>query len=384
MSDIPSESRYLVVAGEASGDHHAADLIAALKKLQPNAHFRGIGGEAMRKQGFEIIYHQSKLAILGITEVIRHLPLIRRVMNHLKKELAKGVDALILVDYPGFNLRLAKIARKMGVPVIYYISPQLWAWNEGRVEKVRRDVDLMLVLFQFERDFYRKHNIEAHFVGHPLVEQINPDPDAAAFRRQYGIPADKKILALVPGSREMEVRNLLPVMVAAARRLEVQYNLFPVIARAGQLPEALYAEVAGNAEFPMVADNTHSLMHHAHLAMVASGTATLELGYLQTPMVVLYTVAPLTYYLGRLLIKISNIALVNIVLGKTVVPELIQKEATSENAVAELQKYLDDEEYYRSVREELSKVRPALGDHGCAERAAAEIDAFMRKQMATS
>ena len=371
--------KILIIAGEVSGDQHAADLVGELKKFDGEIEFAGIGGDRLAAEGVHLHYHLSQLAVLGFSEIVKHLPFISKVLKHMKQELKGGVQAVILVDYPGFNLRVARLAREAGVPVIYYISPQLWAWGEKRVEKMRRYVDLLLVLFRFEVEFYRRHGITAHFAGHPLIDQIPAEADSAEFRRAHDLPPDVPILGLFPGSREMEVRKLLPVMIAAAETVQSRHACIPVIARVSHLPAALYEDaLSGRTAIPMVENRSHLLMRHAHVALVASGTATLELGYLQTPMVVLYTVSPFTYWLGKRLIKINNIALANIVAGKTVVPEFIQQQVTVEPVSAAISRYFSDERYYQSVREQLGAVRQALGEPGASQRAAEKIWAFLK------
>lgn len=370
--------KILIIAGEVSGDQHAADLVRELKKLDGEIEFAGIGGDRLAGEGVQLLYHLSQLAVLGFSEIVKHLPFIRKVLKHMKQELRGEVQAVILVDYPGFNLRVARLAREAGVPVIYYISPQLWAWGEKRVEKMRRYVDLLLVLFRFEVEFYRRHGIAAQFVGHPLIDQIPAADDNAVFRRDHGLPPDVPILGLFPGSREMEVRKLLPVMVAAAEKVQSRHACIPVIARVPHLPPALYEDaLAGRPAIRMVENRSHLLMRHAYAALVASGTATLELGYLQTPMAVLYSVSPFTYWLGKRLIKINNIALANIVAGKTVVPEFIQHQVAVAPVSAAVSRYFSDESYYRSVREELGAVKQALGEPGASQRAAEKIWTFL-------
>lgn len=371
----------MIIAGEISGDQHAADLVAELKKMQPQWQFEGIGGEELKSQGVTLHYHLSQLAVLGFAEIIKHLPYIRKVLKHLREELAKGIDAVILVDYPGFNLRVAKIAKALGIPVIFYISPQLWAWGEKRVEKMRRHVDLLLVLFQFEVDFYKKHNISAEFVGHPLVEQIDVQTTEVEFREKHYLSADKPIIGIFPGSREMEVRELLPIMITIARNIGEKHDALPVIGKAGQLAESIYDPILReNPDIPVIDQDTHGLMKYAYAAMVASGTATLETGYLQTPMAVLYKVAPFTYHLGKILIKIKNIALVNIVCGKTVVPEFIQKDITVPAISSALDRYFSDEAHYKHIKSELAAVKEALGEKGASSRAAEKINVFLSGQ----
>lgn len=369
----------MIIAGEASGDRHAADLVRELKARDPRLQFKGIGGDALRQEGVQLFYHINQLAFLGLTEVLKHLPFIRKVAKTVQSELKKGVGAVILVDYPGFNLRVARMAKKVGAPVIYYISPQLWAWGEKRVEKIRRYVDLMLVIFQFEKSFYEKHGITAHFVGHPLVEQLRIEKSEAEFRRENAISETLPILALLPGSREMEVRNLLPVMVQTASELRKTVPCVPVVGRASQLPQSLYDEyLPPGSDIRLVNSQTPLLMRYAHAAMVASGTATLETGFLQTPMVVLYSVSPLTYWLGRMLVKIDTIALANIVMGKKVLPELIQKDVSVEKVHAAVERFFSDPAYYRSVKEELKRIPALLGEEGASRRAAERILEFLQ------
>lgn len=369
--------KILIIAGEASGERHAADLVQELRRLDSSLTFAGIGGAAMRAAGVSLRYHISQMAILGFAEVIRHLPFIRRVQRTLTAELKKGVRAVILVDYPGFNMRMARIAHGLNVPVIYYISPQLWAWGERRVDKVRRYVDLMLVLFRFEEAFYAGHGIRAHFVGHPLVDQVDVPYSETEFHQLHGLAADRPILGIFPGSRVMEVRNLLPVMLSAAEIVREQFPVQPVISRAEQLPEGLFDEIAARANVPVITGSSHALMKFSHVAMVASGTATLECGYLQTPMVVLYAVSPLTYWLGRLLIKIDTIALANIVAGEKVVPEFIQKDITVDAVSTAVRRYFTDVAYYRQVQHKLGQIKEALGEGGASRRAAEQIVEFL-------
>lgn len=372
----------LIIAGEASGDRHAADLVAELGKLLPEVKFTGIGGDAMAGRGVQLLYHIKQMAFLGFTEVVRHLPFIRRVFRELEAYLdTRQPAAVILVDYPGFNLRLAKLAHRKGIPVIYYISPQLWAWGEKRVEKIRKYVDLLLVIFKFEQDFYARFGIEAIFVGHPLADEIEISLTDKEFRAKHRLDSQKPIVALLPGSRQNEVKSLLPVMLKAYRQFPDAHRLEWVIGKTDTVPSHLYSRYVENRlPIKIISGDTHHLMKYAHLALVASGTATLETGYLKTPMVVLYKVYPLTYWIGKRLVKINNIALANIVCGETVVPELIQNQVTPENIVAEMEKFLGEEDYYRAIREKLSRIKNILGPPGAASRAAREIHRYLKSR----
>ncbi len=370
--------RLLIIAGEPSGDHHGGDLAIELRKTMPDVELLGIGGDHMKDAGVELLYHVSQLAILGLTEIVKHLPFLRKVMNRLRDELRNDIDAVVLIDYPGFNLRVARVAKEMGVPVIYYICPQLWAWGERRVEKIRSFVDLPLVIFQFEKDFYHRFGIESDFVGHPLVDQVKITENDADFRRRNKIPSQIPIVALLPGSREQEVRQLLPTMLGVVRRVRENRAIAAVLGVAGNLPASLYDElILPEDNVIRVEGQTHELMAFAHNALVASGTATLELGFLGTPMTVLYRVSPVTYWLGRMLVKIENIALANIVLGKTVVPEFIQGDIDIEGIAATVERYLEDREHYLAVKHELSRIPAELGNTGASLRAAERIAEFL-------
>ena len=375
------KKKFLIVAGEVSGDRHAADLVTALKQRDPQIEFVGVGGDHLQKGGVKLLYHISQLAILGFVEIIKHLPLIKRVFNSIKKEAMKGVDAAILVDYPGFNLRLAKILKKQKIPVIYYICPQMWAWGENRIKKFQKFVDLPLVIFKFEEKFFRKHGLNAHFVGHPLLDQLPKDINEMEFREKHNIPLDKKIVGLFPGSREIEVNRILPVMVDSIKKLLKTIEIIPVIAKASHLERRLYDEViANNKEFRMIDTDIHQLMQISHVGLVASGTATLELAYLQTPSIVLYSVSPVTYWLGRKLIKIKNIALANIIMGKIVFPEFIQGQANAENVENALRNLLIDKKHYKKIKAELASIKGLLGMPGATDRAADFILNFINNR----
>ncbi len=370
---------FFIIAGEVSGDKHAADLVKSLHALLPEARFTGIGGEYMQQAGVQLLYHISQFAVLGITEIIRHLPFLRRVLGKVKSVLRREADAVILIDYPGFNLRVAKLAKQMGLPVIYYICPQLWAWGGKRVEKIRKYVDLPLVIFHFEELFYRRHGIHARFVGHPIVEQLYVEESEAAFREKHHLPAETRIVGLFPGSRQMEVDKLLPVMLDSVQRLRESIECIPVIGAASHLPLEIYEKhLPREGYYHLIQSDIHALMKYSYAALVASGTATLELGFLETPMVVMYAVSPITYWMGRALIKIDTIALANIVLQGRVVPELIQHEMKAENVYHELLKYFTDREYYRAVQTQLTRIKEELGNPGASRRAAESIVHFLQ------
>ena len=375
------KKKLLIVAGEMSGDRHAADLVIALNKRDPNLEFSGIGGDRLENAGVKILYHISQLAFLGFVEIIKHIPFIRKVFNRIKSEAGKGIDAAILVDYPGFNLRLARILKKQGIPVIYYICPQMWAWGEGRVNKFRKYVDLPIVIFQFEEEFFERHKVSSHFVGHPLVDQMPEHVDESEFRETYKIALDKMIIGLFPGSREAEVKKILPIMVESILALRNKFSVEAVIAKAAHLDTQLYERcLRDQPGFIIIDSDTHRLMKISYAALVASGTATLELGYMQIPSIVLYALSPITYWLGRRVVKIRNIALANIVLGKTVFPELIQRQANAGNVLQALNKLIENKQYYTEVKNELGRIKDILGKPGASDRAADLIINFLNSK----
>ena len=309
-----------VSVGEVSGDIHAANLIHRFKKSFTDARFLGMGGDLMAAAGQEQDFHIREMAILGLAEVIKHLPHIRRVFKKFEKRFAKGdIDAVILVDYPGFNLRLAKIAKKYNIPVFYYICPQMWAWGKKRIYKIKKYVDHSFVIFDFEKEFFSKFDAEATFIGHPITEALNNlNPDSKDLK------SDKKVLALLPGSRKHEVESLFPVQLQTAKLLienNPEWTYF--VARAKHLDASLYRDADPEK---VITDRHYDILSIADAAIVASGTATLETALFKVPYILTYKVNQLTWILGKLLVKIPFIGMVNILAGREIVPEILQKD----------------------------------------------------------
>jgi len=312
----------MIIAGEASGDAHGAGVVRELKRRDPRIDIFGIGGDKMEREGMTLTYHVRDMSFMGFVEVIRHLPLIRSVERTLEDLLrTRRPDAVLLIDYPGFNLRFARIAKKYGVRVFYYISPQVWAWKKGRLKKMKAIIDRMLVILPFEEELYRERGIPVDFVGHPLLEEMNVTESRAEFCARFGIDPARRILALIPGSRTQEILGLYPTMLRAASMLQEKYSLEVVTAAAPNIPLGLYRDIARTVPSPtgaagagltvtIVEHAAHALMNYAHSAMVTSGTATLETGCFATPMVVVYKTSWITYWLARLVVRIKNIALV--------------------------------------------------------------------------
>jgi lipid-A-disaccharide synthase len=367
----------LVVAGEVSGDIHGAHLLEALRRLRPGLTAFGMGGSQLRGAGLDVLVDSSEISVVGLVEALKVLGRARRAFRTLLDEVARRRPAVaVLIDSPDFNLRRARRLHGAGVAVIYYVSPQVWAWRSGRVRLIDRWVDRMLVLFGFERDWYAERGIDALHVGHPLVDQIPELPQA--WDGEDGEPSPL-IVSLLPGSRRSEVERLLAPMLEAAGRLEERFRIELRLIKAPDLPDDLFEECLGGrvGAVRVVTSDRSRAIAASHLALCASGTATLEVGLLGTPMVVVYKVKRWSHRLGRLVIRVPYISLVNLVLGRAVVPELIQDDASPEAIAAAASHLLGDREARDAQRAELARLRVELGEPGASERAAAEIVTFL-------
>ncbi|MBI5416073.1 MAG: lipid-A-disaccharide synthase [Candidatus Omnitrophica bacterium] len=368
------QKHFVIVAGEASGDLHAAHLVDELKRIDPALTFSGVGGARMRASGVELYHDMSSLAVVGFFEVLKHYREIREVFNLILKKIGTvRPQAVILVDYPGFNLRLAREIKKRDIPVIYYISPQVWAWKANRVRQVARYVDKMLVFFTFEKEFYARRGIEVDFVGHPLIDVVHPATSKTEFLKTHGLSADRLTIGLLPGSRQNEIRNLLPVMLEAADILRREFTQIQfIVLKAHTIDRSLLDPVCARAACRpvIIEEKTYDGINASDLCMVASGTATLETAILGKPMVIIYRTSLLTWLLARCLVKIPHIGLVNVVAGRKVVPECVQFQARGENIAAELKRMFTDEMQISDIKADLQKVREALGPGGSTQRSA--------------
>ena len=366
----------LVVAGEASGDLHGARLVSELRKLVPGLTTFGLGGDELQAAGLESVAHSSEVAVVGITEVLRVLPRIKQVFASLLREVdRRRPDAAVLIDFPDFNLRLAKELERRGLRVVYYISPQVWAWRKGRVRTIAKLVDRMLVLFPFEVDFYKRHQVDVVHVGHPLVDEVPQLPQAW----DRGDPEGPFRVALLPGSRLSEVEALLPTMLQAVRRLALDLPIAVSLIKAPTVPRELLEEQIELSGLPVriVAEDRFAAVADSHLALCASGTATLETGLLGTPMIVVYKLGFWTWSLAKALVRLPSISLVNLVLGRPVVPELIQGEANPERIAAEAERVLLEDDERAEMRKGLAELRGRLGEGGASGRAAAEVESML-------
>lgn len=365
--------KYYIIAGEASGDLHAANLVKQLKQVDTQADIRAWGGDLLQQQGANVVKHYRDLAFMGFTEVIQNLRTILHNIQFCKQDiLAFKPDAIILVDYPGFNLRIAKWAKQQGIKVIYYISPQVWAWKESRVAQIKRTVDLMLVILPFEQDFYAKHNFKVHFVGHPLLDAINNQKQLATGNCELGT----KYIALLPGSRRQEIAIKLPIMLSVIPHFP-EYEF--IVAGAPSQPAEFYNELIGNSGAKLVSGQTYNVLANAHAALVTSGTATLETALFNVPEVVCYKGSPVSYQLAKWLIRVNYISLVNLIMDKPVVKELIQQQLTTQNIVSELTKIINNTPERQQILEDFKVLKEKLGGPGASARAAGIIFDFVAK-----
>lgn len=360
--------KYYIIAGEASGDLHGSNLMKAILAKEPNAEFRFWGGDLMQNVGGELIKHYKDLAFMGFLEVIQNIGTILKNIKFCKEDIKNyQPNTLILIDYPGFNLRIAKFAKKLGIKVIYYISPQLWAWKEGRVEIIKKYVDEILVILPFEKDFYKKHSINAHFVGHPLLDAISglKEISPEKFKSENGLN-QKEIIALLPGSRKQEVKKMLSLMLSITPYFK-DYQF--VIAGAPSLGKEFYKEFL-TPDIQFVSNKTYDLLRCSKAALVTSGTATLETALLKTPEVVCYRGSWISYQIAKRLVKhIKFISLVNLIMDKEVVKELIQDDLNTENLKNELQKILKEPQRTKIIQE-YQKLHLLLGGEGASNKAA--------------
>ncbi len=378
---MSSGRKVLVVAGEASGDRHAAGVMREAGRLDPSLRFTGVGGEAMRAAGLRSLFDSESISVVGFLEVIRHLPRLRKAFAACEGALRGGVDALLLVDYPGFNLRLAGRARAAGVPVVYFISPQVWAWKPGRIERIARVVDRMLVVFPFEEEIYRRRGVEVEYVGHPLVDDARPALEPARAAAAMALDPARPTLGILPGSRSSEIRRNLPPALGAARLVRRFFReLQLVLPVAPQITDAEIRPILSghpDLEVRAVRMPLAEVLPACRAAIVASGTATLETALLGIPMVVIYRLNPITAAVARRLTVTDTFALVNIVAGRRLVPECIQAACTPQQIAREVERFLVDPAHRAATVAGLGEVRAMLGKGGAYANAARSLVSFL-------
>jgi lipid-A-disaccharide synthase len=372
-----------LVAGEVSGDLHGSHLVEAIQRIEPEVQFLGVGGEGLKRRGMKLLYPAHSLSVVGLTEVFIKLRSILEALRRLKKSLdQERPDLVILIDFPDFNLRLAKIAHRRGIPILYYISPQVWAWRPKRIKLIARLVKKMVVLFPFEVPLYEAAGVDVEWVGHPLLDIVKPIlPKEVAFQ-QFGLDPKRRTIGLLPGSRMHEVERLLPSLLASAHLLQKEIqDLQFIIPLAPGIPKTILSSQMKNIAVPVkvVEGFTYDVMNLSELLITASGTATLEGAILGKPMIIIYKVSFPSYWIGRALIRVDYIGLVNLVAEKVIAPELIQKDVNPQRIADEAFRILRDPILSRKMTESMGEVRQKLGEPGAAQRAARIVTSLLHE-----
>lgn len=371
-------------AGEASGDTHGASVAKALLEKYPEAQLFGMGGDLMKQAGVDIIYDIQQLGFIGIVEIIKHLPTFFKLRSFLKEAMVREKpDVLVCIDYPGFNMKLAKVAKELHIPVVYYIAPTIWAWNKGRGKDIANTVTKVASIFPFEAEAYREFGVDVEFVGNPLVDIVKPIMSVEESLVYFGASSEERNILLMPGSRKQEVEGLLPTMLAAAERLyENHRDLKFFLPRAHTIPSEDIDRIVNNYSVPVTVTEGHNydLMQICTACVAASGTATLETALMNVPTVLIYKVAPVTYGIGKLLVKIDHIGLPNIMAKRRIIPELLQGDVTPDNVERELANILDHEAVYTQMKADLAQVKVELGAPGAVQRVADVIASVAMKE----
>ena len=374
LHDDSAARRVMIVAGEASGDLYGADLVREAHLLNPECHFFGIGGARMREAGVETLVDSAEMAVMGLVEVVKHFSVISSAFLTLKKILRENPpELLILIDYPGFNIRLAKAAKKAGVKVLYYISPKVWAWKAGRIKTIAAAVSQMAVIFPFEVPLYEKAGVPVAFVGHPLLDLVNVAMNREEAAASFGLDPSRKIVGLFPGSRRSEIERILPAIIAAAELLNKDFPgiqfVLPLASTLSEDDILPHLKQSGITAI-ITRQRIHDLIRACDAIISVSGTVTLEIALIGTPMVIIYRLAPLTYQVAKRVVKIEHIGLCNIVAGKSLVHELIQEQANPETIAAEIRTIITDAAYRTAMTAGLATIREKLGGGGAAARTA--------------
>ncbi len=357
-----------IIAGEASGDLHGSNLIKALKANRPSLDIRAWGGDLMQSAGADVVKHYRDLAFMGFYEVLVNLKTILRNIRFCKEDItAFRPDALILIDYPGFNLRIAKWAHENGIPVLYYIAPQVWAWKENRIHAMKKHIQHLFVVLPFEKLYFENHNMPVTFVGHPLLDQISGSSETRQEFQQRNKLSDKPIIALLPGSRKQEIRTMLPIMLEMTNHFP-QYQF--IVAGAPSQNESFYRSVAQQQSMTVLFGQTSEILRHAAAGLITSGTATLEAGIYKVPQVVCYKGSSISYAIAKQLVKIKYISLVNLILDKPAVTELIQHDLNNTKLKAELDSLLNEESRRAKIQQDYRELHDSLGGAGASERTA--------------
>lgn len=372
--------RYYIIAGERSGDLHASNLMKELRKIDPVAEFRAWGGDRMKHQGATLVKHIDQLAFMGFAEVIKNLPTIFKNISLCKQDIIQyKPDTIIFIDYPGFNLRIAKFAKQLNIRTVYYISPQVWAWHQSRVKKIKRDIDHLLVILPFEKEFFNKYDVEATFTGHPLLDALGEYEEgihSIDFRKENNL-SEKPIVALLPGSRAQEISRMLGTMSSVVRNFpEYQF----VVAGISAHSRSFYEKYINSTNISLIFEQTYPLLFNSEAALVASGTATLETALIGVPQVVCYKANTISYMIARRLVDVKYISLVNLIMDKQVVKELIQHDLNEKSVTNQLNEIVANTNHRNQVLNDYQVLREKLGGRGASKNAAESIINFLKQK----
>ncbi len=361
-------------AGESSGDQHAAHMYQELLLLRPEIKAYGMGSEKMKNAGIELVYDSSSIAVIGLIEIIKHYSEIRNALKIMKRFITEvKPDLLVCVDYKEFNFNLARFAKKRGIKVLFYVSPQVWAWRAGRVKNYGKVIDMMAVIFPFEKPYYEAENIPVRYVGHPSVDKVKPNRDKVTDLSRFSLRVDMPVVGLLPGSRQNEIKRILPVMLQAAEKLAQHHlGIQFVLPQADSIEDAFLSKYLDNSlvNISVVKKEPYDVIQCCDVIMTCSGTASLEISLLTVPMVIVYKLSNLTYWLGKRLVKTRFIGLPNIIAGRSIIPELIQHDLTANQLAHEIDKILMNKSYKENMVRELAKVKSQLGDGGGSRKMA--------------
>jgi lipid-A-disaccharide synthase len=366
----------LILAGENSGEQYGADLVSQFRKIHPHVEFFGIGGNQMEKEGVQLLHSVRELAVVGLVETFYYLPRILKIFKSIQKEVkARKPAAAVLIDSPDFNLRLAKKLKKLSVPVLYYLSPTVWAWRKGRLKTIKKNVRKMMLIFPFEQDIYRAKNIPALYAGHPLLSKVHVSLSRDEFCRKHGIQHEKKIIAVLPGSRRSEIKRHLPVINKTMEKIHSEYPVQFILVLAENMDKNIVIQGRSDKTQDIISlkEDRYEAMAYADLALSSCGTANLELALLETPFLAFYRLSSITYNLGIHLIKIRAYSIVNILAGAPIIPELIQRHFTSEKVFRAAKEILDSEERQKNMIDEFRRIKSLLGDRNAPRTVALEL-----------
>jgi lipid-A-disaccharide synthase len=375
-----SKKNLMIIAGEVSGDMHGAALIHELKKLDHNIEFYGIGGNLMKGEGAYLVYHLNRMAFLGFIEVVKHIPFIKQVQAELIDMVhGREIKTVVLIDYPGFNLNIAEKLKRLNVKIIYYISPQVWAWGKHRINKIKRLVDKMIVVFPFEKNIYENAGVDVEYVGHPLMEIISSHNflSKAELIDEYQLNPSKDILLVMPGSRKQEVEKIFPAAIKAAEKIGNEFNMQIVVNASENIGENFLRKLTKQENYIVIRGRTYDLMKYSKFGIIKSGTSTLEAAIFGLPMVIVYKTSAVSYLIGKNLIKVKNIGMANIILNERVVPELVQHDASHKMIYEKSKEILSNQDLYNSIKQKLSLIKEKLGEHGASKKAAQIIFSMM-------